>query len=289
MTKFDRAAIAMSSRDVDDLLATVRTMSVATVGPDGWPHVVAMWFAVHEGLITFMAYRRSQKCRNLLHNDRVTCLVEAGEQYEELRGVQIRGRAMEVGSEARLAAACAVAARYSKMPVDPGAVVLVPDVVDVAGGVPVLAAGGVGSGRQVAAALALGPSGVWTGSIWLTTAESDEPPIVKDNLLAADAKDAVRSRAITGKPCRQLRTEWTDAFDAAGSPGALPMPLQSLLFAPANDHIKAAGARALAGQAVGQIVGRMHVERRAADVYLEMVRESLDVVERLHDIFVRPS
>ncbi|MGO8768386.1 MAG: nitronate monooxygenase [Mycobacterium sp.] len=167
--------------------------------------------------------------------------------------------------------------------------VLVPDVVDAAGGVPVLAAGGVGSGRQVAAALALGASGVWTGSIWLTTTESDEPPIVKDNLLAADAKDAVRSRAITGKPCRQLRTAWTDAFDDAGSPGALPMPLQSLLFAPANDRIKAAGARALAGQAVGQIVGRMNVERRAADVYLELVRESLDVVERLHDIFVQPS
>jgi NAD(P)H-dependent flavin oxidoreductase YrpB (nitropropane dioxygenase family) len=149
----------------------------------------------------------------------------------------------------------------------------------------VLAAGGVGSGRQVAAALALGASGVWTGSIWLTTAESDEPPVVKDNLIAADAKDAVRSRAITGKPCRQLRTAWTEAFDASDSPGCLPMPLQSLLFAPANDRIKVAGARGLAGQAVGQIVGRMNIERRADDLYLELIRESLDAVDRLHDIF----
>jgi PPOX class probable F420-dependent enzyme len=117
--KLDRAAIAMSPGDIDDLLATVRTMSMATIGADGWPHVVPMWFAVHEGLITFMAYRRSQKCRNLLHDNRVTCLVEAGEQYEQLRGVQIRGRATEVAEGARLAAACTVAARYSNLPVDP--------------------------------------------------------------------------------------------------------------------------------------------------------------------------
>jgi NAD(P)H-dependent flavin oxidoreductase YrpB (nitropropane dioxygenase family) len=166
--------------------------------------------------------------------------------------------------------------------------VLVPDVVDAVGEVPVLAAGGIGGGRQVAAALALGAAGVWTGSIWLTTAESNEPPIVKANLLAADSRDAVRSRAITGKPCRQLRTAWTDAFDSAESPGALPMPLQSLLFAPANDRIHAAEARELAGQAVGQIVGRMTVERRAADVYLDLVREALDTVERLHEVFVEP-
>ncbi|MGO9104361.1 MAG: pyridoxamine 5'-phosphate oxidase family protein [Mycobacterium sp.] len=95
MTELDRAAIAMSPDAIVDILATVRTMSVATIGADGWPHVVAMWFAVHDGLITFMTYRRSQKCRNLAHDDRVTCLVEAGEQYEELRGVQIRGRATE--------------------------------------------------------------------------------------------------------------------------------------------------------------------------------------------------
>ncbi|MGO8768388.1 pyridoxamine 5'-phosphate oxidase family protein [Mycobacterium sp.] len=120
MTELDRAAIAMPPDAIVELLATVRTMSMATIGADGWPHVVAMWFAVHEGLITFMAYRRSRKCRNLAHDDRVTCLVEAGEQYEELRGVQIRGRAMEVAQEARLAAASAVVARYSKLPVDPG-------------------------------------------------------------------------------------------------------------------------------------------------------------------------
>jgi NAD(P)H-dependent flavin oxidoreductase YrpB (nitropropane dioxygenase family) len=148
----------------------------------------------------------------------------------------------------------------------------------------VLAAGGIGTGRQVAAALALGAAGVWTGSIWLTTTESDEVPVVKANLLAATAKDAVRSRAITGKPCRQLRTAWTEAFDGPDSPGTLPMPLQSLLFAPANDRIKAAGARALAGQAVGQVVGRMNTQRRAHDVYLDLLTEALDTVEHLRKV-----
>jgi NAD(P)H-dependent flavin oxidoreductase YrpB (nitropropane dioxygenase family) len=162
--------------------------------------------------------------------------------------------------------------------------VLVPDVVDAVGDVPVLAAGGIGTGRQIAAALALGAAGAWTGSIWLTTTESDEPPVVKDNLLAASAKDAIRSRAITGKPCRQLRTAWTEAFDDPNSPGALPMPLQSMLFAPANDRIKAAGAHALAGQAVGQIVGRMTVERRAKDVYLDLLSETFDTIERLRKV-----
>jgi NAD(P)H-dependent flavin oxidoreductase YrpB (nitropropane dioxygenase family) len=163
--------------------------------------------------------------------------------------------------------------------------VLVPEVVDAVGDVPVLAAGGIGAGRQVAAALALGAAGVWTGSIWLTTTESDEAPVVKENLLAATARDAIRSRAITGKPCRQLRTAWTEAFDGPDSPGTLPMPLQSLLFAPANDRIKVTGARALAGQAVGQIVGTMNKERRASEVYLDLLSEALDTVEHLKKVF----
>lgn len=119
MSRVERATIAMSAGEVDDLLATARTMSLATLGTDGWPHVVAMWFAVHDGSITFMAFRRSQKCRNLARDNRVTCLVETGTHYDELRGVQIRGRATEVDDANRLAAACAVAGRYSDRPVDP--------------------------------------------------------------------------------------------------------------------------------------------------------------------------
>src|SRR5207244_5545568 len=110
---------------------------------------------------------------------------------------------------------------------DVGVMVLVPEVVDAVGDrVPVLAAGGVGSGRQMAASMALGADGVWTGSIWLTVAESDSSDVIKNKLLAAASTDTVRSRSLSGKPARLLRTAWTDAWEAPESPGTLPMPLQ---------------------------------------------------------------
>ena len=126
--------------------------------------------------------------------------------------------------------------------------VLVPDIVDAAKGrAHVVAAGGIGTGRQMAAALALGADGVWTGSIWLTVAESETAPVVIENLLAATARDAVRSRAMTGKPARQLRTAWTEAWESEESPGTLPMPLQGILFANAARRITRANNRELSG------------------------------------------
>src|SRR5262249_60818561 len=91
---------------------------------------------------------------------------------------------------------------------------------------PGLAAGGIGWGRQMAAAMALGASGVWTGSIWLGVAESNTDPSAMQRLFDADARDAVRSRSLTGKPARMLRTEWTAAWERDDCPGTLPMPLQ---------------------------------------------------------------
>ena len=109
--------------------------------------------------------------------------------------------------------------------------VLVPDVVDAVGpDVPVLAAGGIGTGRQMAAALALGAQGAWTGSIWLTVAEANTSPESVENLLAAGSRDAIRSRSMTGKPARQIRTTWVDAWERADTPDPLPMPLQGILF-----------------------------------------------------------
>ena len=109
----------MGDSEIRDLLTHCRTMTLVTNGRDGWPHATAMWFAVHDGRVTFMAYRRSQKCRNLDRDDRVTCMVEAGSSYTELRGVQLRGRASEVAADERLAFACTIAQRYSDRPVDP--------------------------------------------------------------------------------------------------------------------------------------------------------------------------
>src|SRR5664280_3366216 len=112
---------------------------------------------------------------------------------------------------------------------DVGSIVLWPEVIDAVAPIPVLAAGGVGSGRQMAAAMALGAQGVWSGTIWLTVAESAAEPWVVENLLAAGFTDTVRSRSMTGKPARQIRTEWTDAWEAEDAPATLPMPLQMMV------------------------------------------------------------
>ena len=163
---------------------------------------------------------------------------------------------------------------------DISTMVLVPDVVD-AVPLPVLAAGGIGTGRQIAAALALGAEGAWTGSIWLTTRESELPEVVRQNLIAAQATDAIRSRAMTGKPARQLRNKWTEAWETPGNPEPLPAPLQILLYAPAKERIEKAGVAELAGSAVGQIVGRMNASRATRDVFVDLVSETIDATERL--------
>ena len=167
--------------------------------------------------------------------------------------------------------------------------VLIPDVVDAVAPVPVLAAGGIGDGRQLAAVIALGAQGAWTGSIWLTTAESDLTSVVRDKLLRAGSRDTVRSRALTGKPARQLRTPWTDAWDDPKGPGALPMPLQFMLTAEAQWRIGRSGNEALAGSPVGQIVSRMDRVRPAREVLADLVDGAANAAERLDRVMGTPS
>ena len=163
--------------------------------------------------------------------------------------------------------------------------VLVPEVVDAVGPeVPVLAAGGIATGRQMAAALALGAQGVWTGSMWLTVTEADTNPTALENMLAATSRDTVRSKAMTGKPARQLRTAWTDAWEGPDSPGTLPMPLQGILHQEAGRRTLRVGSRELVGFPVGQIVGRMNKVRPSRDLIMEMVEEWIDTTERLQSL-----
>jgi len=165
--------------------------------------------------------------------------------------------------------------------------VLVPEIVDAVAPLPVLAAGGIARGRQMAAAMALGAQGVWTGSVWLTTQEAETHPKVKEKFLAATSSDTVRSRSITGKPARQLRSAWTDAWDGPGSPGPLPMPLQPLLVDYALHRIRRAAAAGQAGAVqlvnyfVGQVVGSLDGVRPARQVLHEMVEEYVDTVAGL--------
>ncbi|MEU8953517.1 nitronate monooxygenase family protein [Streptomyces sp. NPDC048518] len=168
--------------------------------------------------------------------------------------------------------------------------VLTPETVDAVAPLPVLAAGGIGSGQQIAAALALGAQGVWLGSLWLTTTEADlHSPALTQKLLAAGSGDTVRSRALTGKPARQLRTRWTDAWDDPQGPGTLPMPLQGLLVAEAVSRIQKHEVRELLGTPVGQIVGRMNSERSVQAVFDELTRDFERAVDRVIRIAERGS
>ncbi|MFI1167554.1 NAD(P)H-dependent flavin oxidoreductase [Streptomyces sp. NPDC020801] len=163
--------------------------------------------------------------------------------------------------------------------------VLTPEVVDAVAPLPVLAAGGIGSGRQAAAALALGAQGVWLGSVWLTTTEAKlHSPALTRKLLEAGSGDTVRSRALTGKPARQLRTEWTDAWDDPHGPGTLPMPLQGLLVADAVSRIQKFEVEPLLGTPVGQIVGRMTSERSVRAVFDDLTRGFEQAVGRINRI-----
>ncbi|MEU9896112.1 NAD(P)H-dependent flavin oxidoreductase [Streptomyces phaeochromogenes] len=168
---------------------------------------------------------------------------------------------------------------------DIASMVLTPEVVEAVAPLPVLAAGGIGSGQQMAAALTLGAQGVWLGSIWLTVTEADmHSRALTRKLLAAGSGDTVRSRALTGKPARQLRTEWTEAWDDPNGPGTLPMPLQGLLVADAVSRIQRHEVEPLLGTPVGQIVGRMNSERSVQEVVDDLTRDFEKAVDRLNRI-----
>jgi NAD(P)H-dependent flavin oxidoreductase YrpB (nitropropane dioxygenase family) len=164
-----------------------------------------------------------------------------------------------------------------------GTMVLVPEIVDIVDDrAHVLAAGGIGCGRQVAAALALGAEGVWTGSMWLMTDEFrgyiDDASLA--NLVGAGSGDTVRSRAMSGKPMRQLRTRWTDAWDGAESPGCLPAPLQGMVHHGLAPRFRAAGSRELSGFPAGQVIGRFKDVRPVAQMMTEMILEMDAALER---------
>ena len=171
--------------------------------------------------------------------------------------------------------------------------VLVPEVIDAikpVRQVPVLAAGGIVTGRQMAAAIALGADGVWTGSVWLTTEEAETAPYTKQKMIAATSRDTVRSRSRTGKPSRQLKSDWTAAWDGEKSPGTLPMPLQSLLSEPVMRRIDVLaeqgnpGAQELATYWVGQGVGLMNKATTVRDVIYEMSSEFAEAAEHLASV-----
>lgn len=167
---------------------------------------------------------------------------------------------------------------------DVGSIVLWPEVIDAVSPTPVLAAGGIGSGRQMAAAMVMGAAGVWTGSLWLTVEEADVPPAQMNTYLQATSRDTVRSRSFTGKPCRMLRNDWTDAWEQPETPDPLPMPLQMMVAieAVSRGHRYPEQAKDVNFNPAGQVIGRATRVRKAKDVVREMVEEYIDALQRVN-------
>jgi NAD(P)H-dependent flavin oxidoreductase YrpB (nitropropane dioxygenase family) len=170
-------------------------------------------------------------------------------------------------------------------------IVLVPEVLRaVQGKVPVLAAGGIMTGRQMAGCMAMGAAGAWTGSVWLATTEAETSPVFRDKMVAARSRDTVRSRGRTGKPARQLRSAWTDAWEGPDSPGTLPMPLQGIISEPAMARVNRAAeagnanARELVSYFVGQGVGLVDsipTCRQVVSAFMTEFAEALEDMQRL--------
>lgn len=167
-----------------------------------------------------------------------------------------------------------------------GSVVLWPEVIDAVAPTPVLAAGGVGTGRQIAAALAMGAQGVWTGSLWLTVLEAESPFAQKELLLKATSRDTVRSRSWTGKPCRMLRSDWTEAWERPDAPKPLGMPLQGMVTADAmaRGYRYADKATDVMFNPVGQIVGQLNTLLPVKEVIRQLVEEYFEAAERLQGL-----
>jgi NAD(P)H-dependent flavin oxidoreductase YrpB (nitropropane dioxygenase family) len=158
---------------------------------------------------------------------------------------------------------------------------IVPEVVAIAGDTPVIAAGGITTGRHLAAALCLGAAGVWTGTLWLASRESDSDMIIKEKLIAATAEDTVHSRAVSGMTMRTTKCPWTDEWAKPEAPKTLPAPYQMLLSSSyiqaANDHRR----EDLMFEASGQGVTFVTSMKPARQIVFDMVDEALTVFEEL--------
>ncbi|WP_433729102.1 NAD(P)H-dependent flavin oxidoreductase [Nocardia sp. CA-129566] len=164
--------------------------------------------------------------------------------------------------------------------------VLWPQVIDAIGDMPALAAGGIGNGRQVAAAMAMGAAGAWTGSLWLTVEEANVPPAQMQTYIDASSHDTVRSRSWTGKPCRMLKNDWTEAWESPENPDPLPMPLQMMvaLDGVKRGHRYPEAAKDVNFNPVGQVVGMMNKVERSADVIARLINEYVEACDRLNKL-----
>ena len=163
--------------------------------------------------------------------------------------------------------------------------ILWPQVVALAGpDVPVLAAGGVGSGRQMAAAMALGAAGVWCGSIWLGTQESDATPELRERLFAAKSEDARQTTGMTGAQCRVLASKMTELWARPDAPAPLPKPAHAYLMIEPRLRVMRSKNKEWLSWPVGQIVGDMKETLSVRQVIQGMLEEYAESLERMHSV-----
>ncbi len=172
-----------------------------------------------------------------------------------------------------------------------GSIVLWPQIVDAVDGLPVLAAGGIGNGRQMVAAMSTGAQGVWCGSLWLAVEEAAAQPAEKDSYLNATSEDTIRSKAWTGKPARMLKNKWTEAWENPENPDPLPMPLQGMITYDAmrrtSMYAGSGNTQDVSFNAAGQVIGQVKQIESVKDVIYRIINEYLDSVERLHSLLPR--
>ena len=166
--------------------------------------------------------------------------------------------------------------------------VLWPQMVDAIAPLPVLAAGGIGNGRQILAAMGMGASGVWMGSMWLNSLEASAEPAQRESYMSASSEDTVRSRSWTGKTARMLKNDWTEAWDRNDTPDPLPMPLQGYLtFDAVRRTHRYAGSgecQKVAFNPVGQVVGQMNEVESCRDIVFRLLTEYSDGLDHLDAI-----
>ena len=166
--------------------------------------------------------------------------------------------------------------------------ILWPQMIDAVAPLPVLAAGGIGNGRQVLAAMSMGAEGVWLGSMWLNSSEAHAEPAQRDSYMNATSEDTVRSRSYTGKTCRMLKNEWTEAWEQGDTPDPLPMPLQGYLAFDAqrrtHRYAGQADTQKVAFNPVGQVVGMINEIESCRDIMIRLLTEYADALERIETI-----
>lgn len=166
--------------------------------------------------------------------------------------------------------------------------ILWPQMVDAVAPLPVLAAGGIGNGRQILAAMSMGVAGVWMGSMWLNSEEANAEPAQRQSYMDATSEDTVRSRSFTGKTARVLKNEWTEAWERADTPDCLPMPLQGYLTFDAvrrtHRYAGSGDCQKVAFNPVGQVVGQINSIESCRDIVYRLLSEYADALEHVNAI-----